>query len=449
MADVTSGCCGSRRSMLRLALLAGAMPLFGAVPTARAASLRATDLEVVTVTDTSVIVTWTTDVPADTELRLTPADALGPPRTVLLDSAPTPFHYAEFHSLEPGRNYRFEAYSNGVQARPALSVVTGGRDTPESTGVITTLMPPPGRYLRTVALANDVHHGEEVSGLIAGGLPPGFEQEPGLPPYPVVMLDAMLGDLRKPDRDARHLVVAGDLTAEASQADSAAVRTKLDSWGRFGEDYLVCRGNHDRPHAGADHWGKYFVPRQQLRHSEFGGLRLIGLDTTQLEAPGGTIDPPQLDALRTLLKADPDRPTVMFSHHPVTREAAMTNLSGPTFVLDCPSAASLEGLYSRAPGVFLHHSGHTHRNRRTQLGGPVEYLEVGAVKEYPGGYSLLRLYEGGYMVNFYKTRTELARRWSARSRGEYYGLMREYTFGTLQDRNHVVVRDLSGLTRHG
>ncbi|MGW4248395.1 phosphohydrolase, partial [Nocardia sp. NPDC004722] len=69
-----------------------------------------------------------------------------------------------------------------------------------------------------------------------------------------------------------------------------------------------------------------------------------------------------------------------------------------------------------------------------------------ACKEYPGGYTLLRLYEGGYMLNFYKTRTEGARRWSSRSRGEYFGLLPEYTLGTTADRNHVVARDLTGLT---
>ncbi|MGW4736920.1 hypothetical protein [Nocardia xishanensis] len=68
------------------------------------------------------------------------------------------------------------------------------------------------------------------------------------------------------------------------------------------------------------------------------------------------------------------------------------------------------------------------------------------MKEYPGGYSLLRVYEGGYMVNFYKTRAEDARRWSSTTRGEYFGLLPDYTLGTFADRNHVVARDFSGLS---
>jgi hypothetical protein len=462
-----------------LSLLAAALPVLDRIPAARAQTpapvMVATDLEVVTLSDTSVVVTWSTVSPnlvdaagrplgidADTELRLAPADGRGPARTVLRESAPTPYHYAEFRDLEPGRSYRFEAYSDGVRAVPAGNLVTGAPSTPESTGVFTTLVPPPGRYLRTIALSNDLHHGEELSGLIANGLPPGFGQDPGLPPYPTVMLEAMLSDLRQADRGAHQLLVAGDLTAEAAPADVAAVRAQLDSWGTFGADYFVARGNHDRPHVGAiyaagpalgfarDHhdcWGEQFLPLQQLRAHEVGALRVIGLDTTTLDGSGGAINAAQLAELGTLLRDEPDRPTIVFGHHPVTRDSASSNLAGPGFVLNRPSADALQRLYADAPGVFFHHSGHCHRNRRSRpdVALPVEFLEVATVKEYPGGYSLVRLYEGGYMVNFYKVRSDLARRWAHRSRGEYYGLYPDYVLGSLADRNHVVRRDLSGL----
>ncbi|MFD0365641.1 phosphohydrolase [Nocardia sp. GCM10030253] len=433
-------------------------------------SLIATDLEVVTITDRSVILTWTTVahdptgrlVPADSdaEVRLGPADSPRAPGPVYADAEPTPFHYAEIDGLEPGRRYRFEARSNGVRASPALSLTTLAPGTPESTSEFTTLVPPPGRPLRTLALANDVHYGERVSGLVIGELPPGFRQEAGLPPYPEVMLAALLDDLRRPDRAAERLLIAGDLTNEATAAESRAVRAHLDQWGTLGRDYLVARGNHDRPHLGAayqscaaaaaDHhdcWADEFTPRQQLIEHEVGGLRLIGLDTSELDGSGGSIDRPQFDHLAELLRADPHRPTLVFGHHPVTIESGLTNTAGPGFVLNRPDSAELQSLYERAPGVFLQHSGHTHRNRRTRPDAAcaVEFLEVAAVKEYPGGYSLLRLYEGGYMVNFYKTRTPAAKRWSATTRGEYFGLLPDYTLGTCADRNHVVLRDFSGL----
>jgi hypothetical protein len=467
-------CCGpSRRTVLGALGLAALLPAAGFSGTGRATAApgpaRATDLEVVTVTDTAAVLTWTSrdprsalPVPTDGELLLGPADSARPLRPVWASESPTPFHYAQIDGLEPGRAYRFEARSAGVRATPALSVATGAPGTPETTATFTTLMPPPGRLLRTLALANDAHYGETVSGLVAGGLPPGIRQEPGLPPYPEVMFDAVLGDLRRPDRGAELLLLAGDLTAEATPAQVRAVRDRLDGWGIDGQDYLAVRGNHDRPHTGAEYadcpavpgatdhrdcWSEVFGPRQQVVEHELGGLRILGLDTSALDGAGGVLDTAQFDRVAELLRAEPDRPTVVFGHHPVTVEAGLTNTAGPGFVLDRATALRLQRLYEDAPGVFLQHSGHTHRTRRTRpdTACAVEFLEVGAIKEYPGGYSLLRIYEGGYTVNFYKTRTSESRRWSTLTRAEYFGLLPEYTLGTFADRNHVVLRDFSGL----
>ncbi|MCM6773600.1 metallophosphoesterase [Nocardia sp. CDC159] len=420
----------------------------------RRAPVLASDLEVVTVTDRSVILTWTTrerersgrlrPIPADTEVRIAPADSIGPARTLFHDTDPTPYHYAEIHGLEPGRAYRFEAYSSGRRAVPARTLVTRRPGTPESTGVFTTLTPPPGRLLRTLALANDLHVGERTSGLLMAGLPTGLRHHDA--EHPELMLDALLSDLRLPDRGADHLIVAGDLTDTGTLGQSLEVRRRLDEWGALGRDYFVCRGNHDAPQPD-DHWGAVFHSRQRLTEHELGGLRLFGLDTTRLRGSGGTIVGPQLAHLRDRLAVDPHRPTLIFGHHPVTSSAAVSNPGGPGFVLDRASAAGLHAAYRGAPGVFLHHSGHTHRNRlgRPDSGIDVEFLEVAAAKEYPGGYMLLRLYEGGYMVNFYKTRTAAARRWSTRTRRQYFGLHPDHALGTCADRNHVVPRDFSGL----
>ncbi|MGW3545033.1 metallophosphoesterase [Nocardia niigatensis] len=464
-------CCGpNRRQVLGLLAAAAAVPMFGpGTARAQAGSLVVTDLEVVTVTEQSAVFTWTTlgpdaagdpvPVETDSEVWLGPADGSGL-RQVFGAAQPTAYHYAEVTGLEPGRAYRFEARSQGIPAAPAPNVATRVPNTPESQGVFTTLVPPPGRLLRTLALSNDIHYGEEVSGLIAAGLPPGLRQEPGLAPYPEVMLTALLDDMHRPDRAVDHLLLAGDLTAEATPDQVRGVHTHLANWGAPGRDWFAARGNHDRPHLGADYadctpyldhydcWGDSFTVRQQLAAHEVGELRLIALDTTQLDAAGGTLDRSQLDELRDRLIADPDRPTLVFGHHPVTTESGWSNLAGPGFILDAANAAELQSIYRSAPGVFLHHAGHTHRNRRTRpdLPIPVEFLEVAAAKEYPGGYTLLRLFEGGYLVNFYKTRTEGARRWSTRSRGEYFGLLPEYTLGTIADRNFAVSRDLTGVT---
>jgi hypothetical protein len=80
------------------------------------------------------------------------------------------------------------------------------------------------------------------------------------------------------------------------------------------------------------------------------------------------------------------------------------------------------------------------------LAPKVLHQEIAAGKEYPGGFSLLRLHTGGYALNFYKTRSDLARRWSERSRQEIAGLWPQFALGSsVSDRNVVVQRDLSGL----
>ncbi len=459
----------SRRTMLTALAAAASIPAGGLtllVP--ENFSMVARDLDVITVSDRSAAVSWTTaaadplglwrPVESDTELAVGPADSRKPLRVVHFDETPTAYHYVEITGLEPGRAYRFEARSRGVRAVSGAALRWWNEG---QRNEFRTLVPPPGRLLRTVALANDLHFGEKVSGELVPLLPPGVRQEPGLPPYPEIMLDALLTDVRAADRGVDHLILAGDLTAAGLPGESRAVRSRLDEWGAFGRDVLVCRGNHDRPRVGAaweagtrlagsahhDGWGPNFLPRQHLFAYDLDGLRMIGLDTTELDGTGGRIDAEQMSELRSLLHAEPDRPTLVFGHHPVTRQSGMTNLGGPGFILDRHDADTLQRLYQRAPGVFAHHSGHTHRNRRTRpdIPIPVDFLEVASIKEYPAGYSLLRLYEGGYMVTFHPARARPALRWSNRTRAELFGLQSRYSLGSLTDRNHVVLRDMSGI----
>jgi hypothetical protein len=146
------------------------------------------------------------------------------------------------------------------------------------------------------------------------------------------------------------------------------------------------------------------------------------------------------------LAAHASAPSFVFGHHPVTQEASVTALPQVVFTLESADARRLEGVIGehRVIGV---HSAHTHRNKRTAAPDApgVPFIELGAVKEYPGGYALVRVHEGGYAVNFYKTRSDPSRAWSEMSRGEYLNLYPYYTLGSLADRNMVVEVDLSDL----
>jgi Icc protein len=328
--------------------------------------------------------------------------------------------------LEPGQAYAYVALSNGRQAQQtSMQFPVGVGGSLDYPGVFTTLATPPGTYLFTLALSNDLHYGEGDSGIIEDNWPPSFQQTPGLPPYPQVMLQAMPGDLRQPDRKADRLLVAGDLTSNGLLAEAAGVKQLLDGWGQLERDYFVTRGNHDRSRTGTaydsctvvptatDHHdcrGDVFPYRlQQLQTYEVGGLRIVGLDTTALDNAGGTMDAAQIEALTHALSRDRDRPTLLFGHHPITYESAATTEAGPSFDIDRPTAIALQRLYERTPGVFFHHSGHTHRNKRTFL------LDNGQSPVEPVEFSLYP----------------------------------HYMLGTIADRNHTVTRDLSGLTPPG
>ncbi|MBJ7608574.1 MAG: metallophosphoesterase family protein [Candidatus Dormibacteraeota bacterium] len=401
----------------------------------------------------------------------------------------TAYHYVEVTGLQPGVTYYYQARSGGMAVLPRLvpvldysalrnvtnvdqaspaqlqalvaQLLSPGQTINAAPGSVTTLVPPPGALLFTIALSNDLHIGETQSGLITVGYPPSFSQAPGEAPYPIVMGASLIADAGR--RGASVLVVAGDLTSAAHTSELTAARQLLDGFGPLtlsgqlpSPSYVVARGNHDQPKTGTDYQactqvspGYYDclpavfpLPQGKLTSTEHAGLRLIGLDTTTLNQAGGAIDPAQFAELSTLLAANPAQPTLVFGHHPVTEESALTTFSGPTFDLDRSNATVLETLYAGTPGVFFHHAGHTHRNKRTSspLATGVEFLEVAAIKEYPGGFTLLRFYEGGYMVNFYKSSSAQAREWSQTSSGEYLGLYPAYTLGGASERNHVVAR---------
>jgi 3',5'-cyclic-AMP phosphodiesterase len=514
-------CCGlTRRQLLRLtsAAVAGglALPVLQAVRASAAggtdgSGLYVQDLELVTVTDTSFVLTWYT---ASAPEPAVPYQPTQEPAPVITDGvvrygtdpdrldrqaweygAGTAYHHVEVTGLRPGTTYYYQACSAGVAAAPRLypqltfppgglvippnptdvqleailaELLSSGVALSASPGSVTTLVPPPGRLLFTVALSNDVHTGETVSGLATSTFPPGFSQLPGLPPYPVVMAESMTADAAA--RGADVLIVAGDLTAANLPDQLAGSKALLDQFGNLTlsgtlrpGDYVVARGNHDQPQNGSAYAScspvgttgyydclpaVYDLPQGTLTTTEVGGLRLVGLDTTTLNTPSGAIVDDEFDALQQVLADQPDQPTLVFGHHPVTDESAYSTIAGPGFDLDRADAARLEALYAATPGVFFHHSGHTHRNLRTSspVATGVDFLEVAATKEYPGGFVLLRVYQGGYMANFYKSSSALARQWSQTSSGEYLGLYPAYTLGALTDRNRVAARNFSALT---
>lgn len=447
-----------------------------------ASSARASDdvqpvnLELVTVTETTAVLTWYTGVPGTDDglgrMEPAPSDAevfygTHPSRLTSVAHGPsgTPYHYVELTGLEPGRTYYYRARSRGRDAAPTWLAAGQAAGTPDGdVFAFTTPLPPPGRHLFSVALCNDLHLGETVAGLV-GPLPwiKGIEQVPGHPPYPEVMAKALIADARA--RGAQYLLAAGDVSSEAAPSDLASAKGILDTFGTLGDDYLIARGNHDRAHSGepyggcgpGEHQGNdcfkdaFSTSGQTYFSHDLRGLRVIGLDTYDKPGDGGDsggLSAEQHAWFEAELKKDPERPTLVFGHHPLFTENDPLAITG-AHSLDAGQSLRILTSYNRTPGVFLHHAGHTHRNQRSvfPLAPRVVQQEVGAVKEYPGGFTLLHVHSGGYALNFYKTRGDEARAWSERSRQELSGQWPQLSLGNRPtDRNTVVARDFSGLT---
>ena len=484
------GCDFTRRDFLRWSAVAlAAAPLLrgtrvGAAARAPGGDVSPANLELVTLTEDRAIVTWYTGytgsddglgrmepAPADGEVAWgTHPDRLDQVAVGLSDD--TPYHYVELTGLEPGRTYHYQARSRGKPVPPTpFTLIEGNAVGTSDAGLttggpyrFTTPEPPPGDFLFSVVLCNDFHMGETTAGLV-GSIPSiqGVSQVPGLPPYPEVMLDSLVRDATM--LGARFMLAAGDITAEAVPVDLSRAGQMLAGFGAYRDDYFVTRGNHDRPHTGdayaacrAGRWqgrdcfhDQFFPSYERTWFSrELQGLRVIGIDTYDKPGRGseaGELSPEQLDWFRDELAKDRDQPTLVFGHHPLVVEDSPFPASTSNR-LDEAQAATIVKEYADHPGLFLHHAGHTHRNKRTVLRGApdVVHQEVAAGKEYPGGFSLLRLHTGGYALNFYKSRSDLARAWSERSRMEIFGTWPQFALGSrVADRNLMVERDLSGL----
>ena len=162
--------------------------------------------------------------------------------------------------------------------------------------------------------------------------------------------------------------------------------------------------------------------------------RFVGLDSNDPTGMG-ILPREQLDFLTAELARG--EVVIPLFHHPASDTASITQTPPGVFGVRPDDALAFRQLLAQHDNVGGVYSGHTHRNNRsTATGtGSVPFFEGGATKEYPGGYTVVRLYETGYLVNFYKTAAPEARAWSERSRGEYLGLYPYYTLGNLGDRN--------------
>jgi 3',5'-cyclic AMP phosphodiesterase CpdA len=282
-----------------------------------------------------------------------------------------------------------------------------------------TLPRPAGERLATVATVNDLHFGEVECGRIEGlDIGPVLSVGPGEEPYPEVMNRGAIAEMAAVDPDA--VVAKGDLTSAGHPGE---YQRFLDWYrGAFGERLVWVRGNHDTG-LGASPPHVRTLP----------GVILAVIDTVVEGRPSGRVDPVALDWLDDLGRRA-DRPVLIFGHHhpwdPASRHRPDTY-----FGIHPDDSEALVSVVARRPPLVGYFAGHTHRNRvrRFSATGPVPWVEVACVKDFPGTWTEYRVFEGGILQVNHRIAAPDALRWSEACRAMLGGLYPAYAAGRLSD----------------
>lgn len=288
-----------------------------------------------------------------------------------------------------------------------------------------TLARPGGELLARVATVNDAHFGETRCGVVEGtDVGPILTAEPGDPPHPEVMNRAAAAEMAAVRPDA--VIVKGDLTSKGVAEEVAAFEDCYR--GPFGDRLHVVPGNHDV--AGPEP----LLPGGP-RSLDVPGARFALLDTTIAGRASGTVDQDQLDWLDDACAAVDGRAVVVAGHHHAYDPGAVPP-DGEYFGIDPASSARLAAVVARHPAVVAVLAGHTHRNRvrRFAATGGVPWIEVAAVKDFPGTWAEYRVFDGGVLQIHRRIAEPAAVAWSERCRALYYGLYPDYALGSLGDR---------------
>jgi len=290
-----------------------------------------------------------------------------------------------------------------------------------------TLPRPGGALLARVTTVNDAHFGETQAGVVEGSdVGPVLSAEPGDPPYPVVMNRAAAAEMAAVEPDA--VVVKGDVCSRGTAEEVAAFEACYRPL--FGDRLHLVPGNHDVA-------GPEVLLPGGPRSLDVPGARFALLDTTIAGRASGTVGPDQLDWLDDACAAagDDGRAVVVAGHHHAYDPGAGPP-DGEYFGIDPAASARLAAVIARRPAVVAVLAGHTHRNRvrRFAVTGGLPWIEVAAVKDFPGTWAEYRVFDGGVLQVHRRIAEPAAVAWSERCRALYFGLYPDYALGTLGDR---------------
>jgi len=169
------------------------------------------------------------------------------------------------------------------------------------------------------------------------------------------------------DPPADVVLATGDLVDGGDPAEYEHLRRLLAPLAR---PVFVVPGNHDarRPLFDAFKQGGHIAGDGRFLHYtvEDWPVRLIGLDTTVPGEPGGLLCAERLAWLGERLSEQPDRPTLLFMHHPPFR-TGIAHMDA----MGLADADRLAALVTRHPQVERIVCGHIHRSIQAAFAGTV------------------------------------------------------------------------------
>lgn len=182
-------------------------------------------------------------------------------------------------------------------------------------------------------------------------------------------LEKLVQAILRLDRAPDCVLATGDLTDNGLPEEYDVLRETLSALDM--PVYLV-PGNHDRREnlraAFGDHGYFPAAPDGEFLHFVVDDypVRLVGLDTVQPGSGAGEFCEARADWLRRTLMDQPERPTMLFMHHPPFR----TGL-GPMDKIMCLDEGRMAGVVRDFPNVVRVLCGHHHR--------PIQALWAGAL----------------------------------------------------------------------
>jgi hypothetical protein len=164
------------------------------------------------------------------------------------------------------------------------------------------------------------------------------------------------------------------------------------------------------------------------------GVTLAVIDTSVPGKASGGVAVETLDWLDQLA-ADADSPVLVFGHHHPWNPDSSERPEA-YFGINPDDSDRLVEVVARRPRIAGYFAGHTHRNRvrRFSATGPVPWVEVACVKDFPGAWAEYRVYEGGILQVFRRISAPEALAWSEKTRDMYGGIYGDYAFGALDER---------------